>query len=155
MVRIRRFSTPFFFVLWLTLTACSDVAYSHFEEIDNNGWKGAEVVNFKPVLEDSTALYDLEIAVRHSNDYPFQNLWLYVAFRENYDIKVDTVQLILADEWGRWHGDGHGVVKTFASPYKKGYKLPEGTSFGVTIRHAMRQDPLQGITDVGLIAKKR
>lgn len=155
MVRIKMLRTLTLLSLLAIVTACSNVAFCHFEKIDNNEWREADVLNFKPVLNDSTSLYDLEIAVRHTDDYPFQNIWLYVAHREEYNVKIDTLQLILADDWGRWQGDGHGLVKTFTSLYKGEYKLSKGANFGITIKHAMREDPLPGITDVGLIVKKR
>ena len=75
-------------VISLLLVSCQQgVVFTEFKALSGYGWEADSVVVFTPVLEDSMAAYDMQLMVRYTDRYAYQNLWLFV------DVKQDSVLL--------------------------------------------------------------
>ena len=90
----------------------------------------------------------LVVAVRHNNAYSYRNLWLEVTFGNPPRMYRDTVNIELADSYGRWHGNGLGPSYQISVPVVRSVNLNDSSR--VFIRHIMRVDTIPGITSVGL-----
>lgn len=133
-----------------TLFSCrqNDV-YNEFNTLPKNGWFKRDVQRFTPESPDTLGRYDLYLTLRHSGDYAYRNLWLFVSYTGvDGEQKTDTVNCELADEFGRWSGGGWG------SYYQQELLLDSRFRFRsnqvVTIQQAMRDDRICGISDVGI-----
>ncbi|MGI8892230.1 MAG: gliding motility lipoprotein GldH, partial [Bacteroidia bacterium] len=62
----------------------------------------------------------------------------------------DTVELILADNDGRWRGDGLGDIWDHSFPLNTQFQFPLSGEYKITLTQAMRVDVLPSIMDVGL-----
>jgi len=135
----------------LALAACGrpDTSYAGFADIPADGWAYADTLDIEPTLPDSVTVGRLAVAVRHTNGYEYRNLWLEIATPMLDSVTADTVNVQLADDYGRWYGRGVGVSYMTADTLPGSYCLTRGRA--VRVRHVMRVDTLPGIEQVGLI----
>ncbi|MDE6491083.1 MAG: gliding motility lipoprotein GldH [Muribaculaceae bacterium] len=123
--------------------------YSGFEHIPQAGWAYSAPVEFVAQPADSAVSGALTIAVRHSNSYPYSNLWLEVStYRGDKQVGRDTVNMRLADIYGRWLGHGLGTSYQITDTLPRIVDLCRGDR--IVMRHVMRVDTLPGIEQVGV-----
>lgn len=135
----------------LCLGACTPGhnTYSEFLNLSENGWAYNDTICFIPSITDSIAIGDLSVALRHNNNYHYSNLWLEISYPTNDSIvKCDTINIILADIYGKWHGKGLGTSYQIEKDISENFRIKKGDSF--TIRHIMRVDTLNDIEQIGL-----
>lgn len=124
--------------------------YSDFRTFDNADWAYADSLEFVPQLEDSVADGHLGVCVRHTDAYHYSNLWVELSWPVNDSVRhTDTLQLQLADDFGKWHGTGSGVSYQYVDTLKQPVRLRRGVP--LRLRHIMRIDTLHDIEQVGLI----
>ena len=129
------------------LTACSgDIVYSRFVSIPSGEWHVDSVASFSIPIADTTVDYRTIIYVRHTERYPYQNMWLFV----NEGQQHDTIEFYLADDRGQWLGDTHnGVIEMPVLLYENRHFHDTGV-YELRIAHGMRDTLLRGITDIGV-----
>ena len=96
------------------------------------------------------------INIRNTGNYRYQNLLIYVDFEmpNNHTI-IDTLNCILADKKGKWYGKGWGSIWSSTIPYKANIRFPEKGNYCIKMNHAMRDEELKAITDIGVRIEKR
>ena len=151
-----RFVLP---VMCLLCTSCSGLNdYSAFSNIDSDGWKYGQSFLYRPSVTDSVADGTLRVAVVHTNDYPYRNLWLEVAYQveapdSTVTFRADTVNMQLADAYGNWLGTGQGNTYQKADTVCTDFHLISGSP--VRLRHIMRAESVEGLDKVGIIFEKK
>ena len=137
---------------WLgCLTACTQPAiYDQFQSIEGKVWDKDKVYYFTFMVEDNRIPYDLTLAVRNNNMYPYQNLWLFCNEEPPIgNLQRDTVEYMLADDFGKWYGHGISLfLSTF--PIRTNYYFPYPGQYTFSFRQGMRNDHLEGIQEIGL-----
>ena len=137
-------------VISVLLLSCQQgVVFTEFRSVGASGWSADSVLVFAPVLVDSVATYDMQLTVRHTDRYAYQNLWMFVDVRQDsLVLRRDTIEVMLANERGEWLGGG---VSKYTLPllYLEGELLKKG-GYDILVQQGMREDILRGITDVGL-----
>lgn len=137
-------------VISLLLVSCQQgVVFTEFKALSGKGWEIDSVIIFAPVLEDSVATYDMQLTVRHTDRYAYQNMWLFVDVKQDSILlRRDTIEAMMANERGEWLGNG---VSKYTLPllYLEHVKLKSG-EYEVIVQQGMREEVLQGITDIGL-----
>lgn len=116
------------------------------------GWHSDSVLTFEVPVKDINSFYYVSMKVRHNADYPYQNLYLFRTISSATGLEYqDTVDLTLADDRGKWLGEGIGELKTMAFAYGRGeLRFTNMGKYTFTIQQGMRDTLLPGITDVGL-----
>lgn len=138
------------------LVGCADnVVYQAAVPIATDGWDRTFTPEFAFDITDSVARHHLFIDVRHTGDYPYSDLYLFVDLSGPGGRHArDTVQCLLADATGRWYGKGAGFV--FADRYdahvlyKLNNRFPATGRYTVKLEQAMRTERIEGILDVGI-----
>jgi gliding motility-associated lipoprotein GldH len=67
---------------------------------------------------------------------------------------VDTVEVVLADDKGKWLGSGLGDIWDLQQPYKQNVRFAQRGSYSFEFEQAMRVERLPFILDVGLRVEK-
>ena len=62
--------------------------------------------------------------------------------------RADTIQLVLADDFGRWYGSGSGVSYQYTDTLSRSFRAFRNKP--LKLRNIMRRDTLPGIEQVGL-----
>lgn len=128
--------------------------YSSWANLPQEGWIFTDTVSLLPVdtsLTDNDSLVNgaIKVALRHGNSYRYSNLWLELTYHtDNRRTVRDTLNIRLADVYGRWLGSGFG-----ASYQQEVTVKPDGVidvTRPVAMRHIMRVDTLRGIEQVGI-----
>ncbi|MDE6145002.1 MAG: gliding motility lipoprotein GldH [Muribaculaceae bacterium] len=157
-IRLRNkwFSLTFFGLL----ASCSahDNDYSAFSTINSEGWEYGHTYVYRPTIADSLANGLLRVAVRHTNDYPFRNLWLEVSYQieapdSTISFRADTINITLADPYGNWLGRGLGTTFQKADTVRTDFRLIPGAP--IRLRHIMRVERVPELEQVGIIFEKQ
>lgn len=128
--------------------------YSRWANLPADGWVYTDTVTLLPVdtsLTDNDSLVNgaVKVALRHSNAYPFSNIWLELTYHSDSRRQMrDTINIRLADVYGRWLGSGFGAA------YQQEVTVSPSTVIDVTrpvaLRHIMRVDTLRGVEQIGI-----
>lgn len=144
--------------LFAVLISCSQAdSYSHYITISSGKWAKDASLSFQmdSILVDVNKRYDISLEVINSNQYPYQNLWLSVSHNLNDTIFVnDTIEVKLADEYGRWLGSGAVGLFQCEVPYKTSVSLDTTYTYTIKINHAMQDAMVKGIEKVGVIVRE-
>lgn len=120
-------------------------------EVPSPEWNYNEPICYDMWIEDTSTGYDLTFSIRHSNDFEWQNAFFLIrTVFPDMEVSVDTLECILAEPDGRWIGNRSGKYYRIGFLYKQGIRFPQAGEYRFEIRHAMRDDNLQGIRSIGL-----
>jgi gliding motility-associated lipoprotein GldH len=135
------------------LVACGDGAiYDSFVSIDKNGWHQDSVIVFEVTVSDTSNRFEIFLTVRNNQNYPYSNLFLFREIETKGGIEFrDTAQYLLADRYGKWLGKGIGALRTNTFIYRnQALRFTKVGIYTFTLQHAMRDELLVGIEDIGL-----
>jgi gliding motility-associated lipoprotein GldH len=127
-----------------------DMVYDQFISNDNGLWSWNDVKVFEVEVDDTISLHNIYIQVRHTVEYPMNNLYMFVHVKgpTGQNMK-DTVNLILAAPDGRWTGKGSGNLRELRLLYRQQTKFGQTGKYTFFLEQAMRKPELP-VTDLGL-----
>ena len=140
---------PAFFLI---LTSCSSgTLYDNNKSMPDNVWKSDQIIRFDVELEDTVNICKFYLNVRHSTDYRYANLFLFIntTFPDGREAR-DTVECILADPSGKWLGKGISDIRDNQVLLRRGIRFPQQGIYIFEFEQAMREPELEGIMDLGL-----
>jgi gliding motility-associated lipoprotein GldH len=145
-----------FIILFLSalfLSGCEQKHfYSEFKDIDIKAWKSTDTLTYPIKIEQENKQFQYAISVRHSKDYEFSNLWLKIFIKGN---GVDTsfrYEIPLFKTDGKPYGKSSGSLCTQTIPLKTILPLNKKGEYKISVVQLMRKVPLDGISDIGIIA---
>lgn len=138
-------------VLALLFSGCGDSPYFYENTVmDPKGWSSSDPVNYTFEIDNTTQPYDFVLSLRHGDDYPYSNLFLFVQLDfPNGKTSVDTLECVLADQRGRWNGKRTGQLVDHRILMNSRRIFPFGGTYQLRIQQAMRHDPLPAVHDLG------
>ena len=149
----------FLLLIFALLAGCMPAPYFQKDDaIPKNAW----TYNFKPTfnfdITDTTAAYQSFFIIRHTQAYPYSNLWIWVYAKSPGDtaIKKTRVNITLAEPTGKWLGRGMGEIYEQRMPIDLSEVLSfnrKGT-YQVSVEQNMRINPLPDVMNVGLRIEK-
>ena len=133
--------------LTVSLTSCRrDIVYSQFVSIPSEKWQIDSVAHFEYAITDTQNDYRMLVYVRHTERYPYQNMWLFVGD----SLHRDTIEFYLADDRGQWLGNKHHGFIEMPVLLEENYHFADTGKYFLTVQHGMRDSILRGVTDIGL-----
>ncbi|MDR1675131.1 MAG: gliding motility lipoprotein GldH [Tannerella sp.] len=146
---------PFFrlavmaFATLLCLSCKEDVFYHQYQLVDLE-WGKAKEYYFTYEITDNSIPYRFLIEIRNNNLYPYQNLWLFCSEEQPVGpIRRDTIECLLADEYGKWLGHGFSIYH-LSIPVRTDHHFLHRGQYTFSIRHGMRDFVIRGIEEIGL-----
>lgn len=138
------------FIFSLIAISCNtNIVYEDYKTFENQIWNTDSSVVFNHSFIDTICNYQFVIKVRHTTDYEFQNLFLFIKTEEK-----DTLELMLANKEGAWLGRGIGDVREMEFLYRKNKKIPKKGDFIFEIEQAMRygkREKIQSLRNIQAI----
>lgn len=123
--------------------------------IPDYAWDYSFHPRFEVRITDTTARYNIEVTIRHTNAYPFSNIWLLVSTNyTGHKPKSRRVELPLANREGRWLGSGMGDVFEHRIPIQQNARFDKSGIYYFSFEQNMRLNPLPHIMSVGLRIEK-
>lgn len=116
-------------------------------------------VDYKPAfrfeVNDTAARYHMYFLIRHTDVYPFSNIWLKIYTRKPGDkvFDVSRIEIPLAEPNGRWLGRGMGGIWEQRMPITRDnapMRFPRAGVYELRFEQCMRIDPLPEVMQVGL-----
>lgn len=152
MVNIKKKTLFGLIIVIISLSACNNRAvYSDYTEIPSAVWAKDKFFSFNVEIDDVEALYEIDLLIRNNDMFPRQNLWLSAVQEHNgLQIKVDTVNVFLLDEQGKWRGKGLGTGYDNYFIWQQRVKFPAKGNYVFRFGHLMRIDVLEGIERIGI-----
>ena len=143
-------------MLLCCLWACSpeQAAHSDFKHLpQQKGWSPTMPISLKPVYADSTATYDIELAVRHDTSFPYKKLTLAVDFDDDSaHTHRRMVTFDIADDNGNWLGAGFGSLYQCRAIIAENVK-PGDVNSVLVWQTTTDSINLKHVTDLGIIVK--
>ena len=139
------------FFVSILFTACSNNAEVNMQSVDGV-WNKKQELQFKLNIQDPEVPKNIIFIVRNNNEYPYSNIYIMSSIKEEKqkEIKIDTLNYLLAKPNGEWIGSGFGETKEVQLQYKSNFYFPKKGTYIIGIKQAMRANPLVGIEDVGV-----
>lgn len=156
MIETETMTTRNLLIIVISLALCSCGAktmYADFQPVPMTGWQEDSVLTYAIDVDDTVNAYDVVLCVRHTESYPYQNMWLFCSFGKD-SIAHDTIEFFLADDRGRWLGNGRNKWVEMPVLYEQNYHFPDTGQYVFTIQHGMRDESLRGVSDVGVIIRQ-
>ena len=141
----------FLFFGCLAFASCkNEVYYSQFSSIPSGNWHMDSVAHFDYMIDDTASAYKMTLYVRHTDSYPYQNIWLFVGD----STACDSLNIALADDRGVWYGESHNGFMEMPIVFGENIHYADTGSYHLMIQHGMRDTMLRGVTEVGLEISK-
>jgi gliding motility-associated lipoprotein GldH len=143
-------------ILLLSFFSCSHKeVFFDFHSVVDASWARADTAVFEVNITDAAIPYDIFVEIRHNEHYPFSNIWLFVNVETpERSVRTDTIGVDLADVYGKWYGKGFSL-HNFSIPYEKSFLFPHPGVYTFSICQGMRDNPLKGVSDIGLKISKK
>tara|TARA_B110000459_G_scaffold49146_1_gene54828 strand:+ start:582 stop:1046 length:465 start_codon:yes stop_codon:yes gene_type:complete len=132
------------------------IVFEEYKSFENQNWNTDSVVFFNYAITDTISKNIVKIKLRHTVEYEFQNLFLFIETDLN-----DTIELMLANKEGMWLGSGIGDVREFEFEYQNAKLFSKKGSYSFKIEQAMRYgvaekiQVLNNVLAVGLSIEKQ
>ena len=141
-----------FFPVLFFGSCMSSPYYQKSITIPGNEWSYKFQPSFKFEIKDTAALYDLYFIIRHTEAYPYSNIWLKVKTKLPGDTLFEEshVEIPLAEKSGKWLGKGMGEIweQRLILGTKWTFKNPGMCE--IKLEQNMRIDPLPDVLNVGI-----
>lgn len=148
-------------LLSLLFFACKPPKMDTFEknrDIPHQEWQVDNRPSFELELapEDTAFYYNIYVNFRHTDAYPYNNLWLLIRTFVPGDSTgtVRRVELPLADTYGKWLGNGLDDIFEHRIPIQQNALFPKPGTYRFSFEQNMRQNPLPSVMSVGLRIEK-
>ena len=125
--------------------------YDEYKVFEDQTWHTDSIKDFTFFVEDTIKSYNIILRIRHTTEYDFQNLFLFVQLD-----KKDTIEVKLANKEGEWMGSGIGDVREMDYVYKNNFIFSQKNKVVFKIEQAMRYgdfskiEKLNNILSVGV-----
>ncbi len=138
-------------LLLFTFTACNKNRIFHeVKKFNDFKWNKTEKIHFETSIEQTDIKYDFFLNLRYIEGFPYKFLHLNIEITDP-DGKTKTNELsiqIISDE-KQYIGDGAGSYWDIDYPIPE-YPFDKKGKYKITIEHAMKENTLNLINEVGL-----
>ena len=147
-------------LLTLLIASCRpSPQYQDHYNIPGSAWDAGYRPQFNFRIDDTAAAYQLFLLIRHTDAYPFSNIWVNMESRAPGDSAWGRtrVEIPLAAPSGRWLGRGAGALweqRVAINPPAQPAFFPKSGEYTVRLSHDMRRNPLPEVLTIGLRLEK-
>lgn len=125
-----------------------------YKSVNESGWKAKDTLTFVVDIKDITKKYNFSLAVRHNKSYEFNNFWVKIGQKKPKEKIIFTnVDIALFNNFGKPYGKCTGSLCTQIFPIEKNIQFKQKGKYKIAVIHLMRQEPLFGIKDIGVIVE--
>ena len=145
----------FCFIIGGILSCSRKEIFFNFHSFANAEWNRNDPAVFNVNIEDNSQPYDVSIELRNNNYYSFSNIWLFIDCKApGGNSRTDTIEVDLADANGKWYGEGLSLY-SLSIPHETSVLFPDTGIYRYSISQGMQENPLKGISDIGLKISKK
>jgi gliding motility-associated lipoprotein GldH len=139
-----------FGILWITSACDPYMVFDQYQKTEAGQWKWSGKKTFLVDMKDSLQMYNIYVNVRHTTDYPKSNLFVFLTTSAPSGLsRRDTIEIIIANDRGKWEGNGFGDIKLVSREFRKAIRFLYPGKYTFEIEQGMRMPEIP-VTDVGL-----
>ena len=143
------------FISLIVFACTSNDVYFQYQSVASQGWNKDSLYRFDIPIVDTIATYNVYVNIRNRGEYPYQNLWVFLAKTTPDSIESkDSIECYLADKRGKWLGSGLGSILEMPVLYQQNVRFSKAGIYHYKIRQGMRDSLLKGINDIGMRVEK-
>jgi gliding motility-associated lipoprotein GldH len=151
---IKKFFIIFFITIGFISCGKKPIFEKH-EKIDNSTWNKDKVFFFEVPITDTRKNYDVFIAVRHSEVYPFDNLYVGVdIYTPSGDKRSKDYYLEMRNEDRSYKGDVLGDIWDVKVMIMKNASFNSKGIHKFEIHNLMQYVNVPDVMEIGLIVEK-
>lgn len=144
---------PILVMSCFALQACWGVDPLIYQDfvLEEGKWEATDEKEFVFEMKDTLQRRQMYVHLRNDETYKYSNLFLFVELEfPNGKKRIDTLECPLADATGRWYGKSFGSMIDHKVRYgSEPVLFPTGGEYKVKLVHAMREEELEGVFNVG------
>lgn len=140
----------------LLIISCNKdiVVYEEWDFVQDT-WVHGDKKTMTIPAPDTTSNYKLDLLVRHTVDYPYQNFYIRTVTTYPSGKEVASVtSLELANKDGTWAGDCSGDDCYLELPLQRKFTFPESGDYTWSVEPYMRVDTIEGIRSLTVVCRK-
>ena len=139
------------------LVSCgNDKLFNDSVVIPEAKWDNRMIPFFDLTVNDTLTDYAFYLNIRHLENYRYSNLYVFLHTEfPNGNVTHDTIECTFARPDGSWMSKGSGAIRSAKILLNPALRFPLTGSYHFEIEQAMRDDVLNGITDIGLSFEKQ
>lgn len=144
-------------IIGLFLTSCSEsgVIVNQSLPVKEAKWTSTDSLTYDFEIKDTINYFDFSIFIRNTENYQWSNIYLFSDLTfPNGKTRRDTIEVVLADQYGNWQGNNSGTIVTTSAIFMQHRKFPLNGDYKIAITHGMREPILEEVTDVGIKIKQ-
>lgn len=128
--------------------------------IPRNQWAYQFKPSFKFEITDTNATYNLYFIIRHTEAYPYSNIWMWVYTKQPGDsaFQKARIEIPLAETNGKWLGKGMGEIWEQRLPMTRDgapMVFNKAGTYEMQFEQNMRVNPLPEVLQIGMRIEKK
>ncbi len=142
---------------FMLIASCADhVVFHNTKTVETEAWHMEDTLKFAAQIDDTLSLHKLYLDVRHTTDYAYSNLFLFMDIEfPGGRLLRDTLECILAERDGTWKGQGFGHIKSKRFLFRDDVWFPDKGVYTFKVSQGMRYEKLSGISDIGIRIERK
>ncbi|RYE06694.1 MAG: gliding motility lipoprotein GldH [Sphingobacteriaceae bacterium] len=152
-MRVKLLLAALFISLISTFSACNEsgTLADQRTEISSQTWFYFNKIKTEVKVEDTSVPYNVYFILRHAAEYKYANIFILMhQTTPDHHTKTIRYEFKLANPDGEWLGNGSGNLYNYVLPLYTNFRFPIKGNYTFTLEQNMRDNPLRGISDVGL-----
>ena len=123
--------------------------------LEKEGWFYGEKQNFEVSILDTNTTYNLYINVRHTDEYPYNNLWVNMTtvFPDS-TVQENKVSVVLSESNGEWIGTCVDGICYNSVLVQSNFLLNQKGKYTISLEQDMRMNPLPFVLSIGVKLEK-
>lgn len=149
--------TRFLYVLVVLISVAGLVAcdttqvFDESQLVENQIWKSDDIKTFSFEVTDTLSPLNMYVNLRTTTEYPYSNIYVFLhSVYPNGTSNKDTLEFLLAKPDGEWLGTNSATVVEFKGLIASGGRFSTAGTYQFQLQHAMRENDLPEIIDIGL-----
>ena len=156
-VKKNKLPNLFLFLGMAALLSCNAPSiYEEEKSIAKDGWAYRDTLDFRFAMTDTSQRYNIYLDFDHAEDFGSQNIYLRLHTRFPDGKRVAKVFPVdFYDAQGQCFGQCSGGQCHLRAVLQENAFFNQTGEYTITVEQYMRQDPLLGVSKLGLIVVKK
>lgn len=135
--------------LLVFLCSCGEAPlYTKSYSFKNNSWEQDVKPVFKVTIPDTTSFYSIQITIRTTTDYAYNNLWFFIHSKTpRGQVGREPIEMKIANPDGSWIGETSGTVVE-NTVYFKHRKFPQKGDYLFTFEQGITEQSAKNVMDI-------
>jgi len=128
------------------------------QPVPQNAWSYSFRPSFTFDITDTTANYQPYFIIRHTQAYPYNNIWMWVYVKSPGDsaVRKSRINIALSEQTGKWLGRGMGEIfeQRMRVSLSDSFNFSRKGTYKISLEQNMRINPLPEVLNVGFRLEK-